>query len=149
MHKKVQVSRPDSPWDRVGYHLKRAQQALHRSMEAALSDLRLSTAQYAVLTALADGGAMSGAELARRCFVTPQTMNGIIVGLVDTGWIERRPHPAGGRVIETHITARGRSVVQRAHRAVESVECRMLEGIPAEEQARFKATLQRCTENLG
>src|SRR3712207_8022525 len=68
---------------RVGYELKRAQHALRSEMDGALRGVGLTTPQYAALSVLEGEEGISGALLARRCFVTPQTMNGILVNLED------------------------------------------------------------------
>jgi hypothetical protein len=86
--------------DRVGYQLKRAQQALRTAMDEGLRAQGITTPQYAALTALAADEPLSGAELARRCFVTAQTMNAILVGLERARLVERTPHAEHGRVID-------------------------------------------------
>lgn len=134
--------------DRVGYRLKRAQQALRAAMNDTLRERGITTAQYAALSALEGAEPLSGAELARRCFVTPQTMNGIVVGLERARWVERIPHPEHGRVIETHLTEAGSTLLRGAHRAVLAIEERMLGGMDAAERWRLGEALRRCTENL-
>jgi hypothetical protein len=69
----------DRVTDLVGYQLKRAQQALRTAMDEGLRAQGLTTPQYAALTHLEADEPLSGAELARRCFVTAQTMNAILV----------------------------------------------------------------------
>ena len=133
--------------DRIGYRLKRAQQALRGAMDAALRPA-LTTAQYATLSALEAGDVVSGAELARRGFVTPQTMNAILVGLAEAGLVERVPHPEHGRVIETHLTASGRKTLRDAHRVVLAIEERMLRGLGPKKRHRLADALQRCADNL-
>lgn len=132
--------------DRVGYRLKRAQQSLRTAMDVALRPA-LTTAQYATLSALEDN-VVSGAELARRCFVTPQTMNGILVGLEAAGLVERVPHPEHGRVIDTHLTGAGRKALRDGNRVVLAIEERMLRGLSPKKRHRLAESLQRCAENL-
>lgn len=134
--------------ERVGYRLKRAQQALRAAMESSLRERGITTAQYAALSALEDGEPLSGAELARRCFVTPQTMNGILGGLEGAELVVRRAHPEHGRVIETHLTAAGRARLREAHRAVLAIESRMLTGLSAGERRQLAEALHRCADNL-
>ena len=81
---------------RVGYELKKAQYGLRSRMDEELRGVGLTTPQYAALSALGEEPGASGAGLARRCFVTPQTMNGIL-----TTW--SRPAQSGGS--RTRITA--------------------------------------------
>ena len=108
----------DRVTDHVGYQLKRAQQALRTAMDEGLRAQGITTPQYAALTALDADEPLSGAELARRCFVTAQTMNAILVGLERARLVERTAHAKHGRVIEARLTKRGRAKVEDAHRTV-------------------------------
>src|ERR1700752_2446984 len=100
----------------VGYQLKRAQQALRTAMDEGLRAQGITTPQYAALTALEANEPLSGAELARRCFVTAQTMNAILVGLERARLVERAPHAEHGRVIQARLTTPGRPKARAAPR---------------------------------
>jgi DNA-binding MarR family transcriptional regulator len=134
--------------DLVGYHLKRAQQALRTAMDEGLRAEGLRTPQYAALTHLEADEPLSGAELARRCFVTAQTMNAILVGLERARLVERTAHAKHGRVIEARLTKRGRAKVEDAHRTVFGIEERMLFKITLVQRRRLNETLRRLVENL-
>jgi DNA-binding MarR family transcriptional regulator len=138
----------DRVMDRVGYQLKRAQQALRTAMDEGLRAQGITTPQYAVLTALEADEPLSGAELARRCFVTAQTMNAILVGLERARLVERTPHSEHGRVIEAHLTKRGRAKLLNAHQTVFRIEERMLSGMTAEGRRTMNETLRQFVENL-
>jgi DNA-binding MarR family transcriptional regulator len=138
----------DRVLDLVGYHLKRAQQALRTVMDDGLRAQGLTTPQYAALTHLEADEPLSGAELARRCFVTAQTMNAILVGLERAGLVERAAHAKHGRVIEARLTKRGRVKVEDAHKTVFGIEERMLSKITRAERRRLNETLRRLVENL-
>ncbi len=133
---------------RVGYELKRAQHALRVEMDGALRGVGLTTPQYAALAVLEDESGLSGAELARRCFVTPQTMNGIVVNLESAGLLERRPHPEHGRVLQAYLTGEGEAMVSRAHAPIEAIEERMLAGTGEDERGRLLRALRDCADTL-
>ncbi len=133
---------------RVGYELKRAQHALRLKMDGALKEVGLTTPQYAALSVVEGEEGLSGALLARRCFVTPQTMNGILVNLEKAGLLERRRHPEHGRVLQAYLTDDGGRMLARAHALVESIEGRMLEGLTEDERARLLSVLRGCAEAL-
>lgn len=134
--------------DRVGYALKRAQHALRSRMDRALHGLGLTTAQYAALSALETAPGLSGAELARRSFVTPQTMNGIVTNLEVAGLLVRRPQPHHGRVLEASLSPAGAAVLAHAHRRVAAVEARMVASLDAAERRRLLAALRACADAL-
>jgi DNA-binding MarR family transcriptional regulator len=134
--------------DRVGHQLKRAQQALRTAMDEGLRAHGITTPQYAALTALEADEPLSGAELARRCFVTAQTMNAILVGLERGRLVERTPNAAHGRVIDARLTKRGRATLDDAHQTVSVIEERMLSKMTAGGRRRLNETLCQLVENL-
>ena len=117
-------------------------------MDGALREVGLTTAQYAALSALEAVPGLSGAELARRGFVTPQTMNAILVNLEAAGLVARRSHPEHGRVLQVYLTKAGEGLVARARGMVEAVERRMLEGLGEDDQRRLLDALRRCADAL-
>ncbi len=132
----------------VGYQLKRAQHALRLRVDEALREVGLTTPQYAVLSVLEEEPGLSGAALARRSFVTPQTMNVILTRLEGAGLIERGPHPEHGRVLRAYLTGEGRDLVSGAHEKVEAVEERMLAGLSQEDRVRLAGMLNDCADAL-
>src|SRR6185312_10580954 len=110
----------------VGYFLNKAQHYLHSARNVAMQQIDVSVAQYEVLAELSNAPGLSGAALAKRCFVTPQTMTGVIRNLEAAGLVVRAPDPDHGRIIRTHLTARGAELVARARRLVAAAEERML-----------------------
>ena len=133
---------------RVGYELKKAQYALRARMDEGLRGVGLTTPQYAALVALGEEPGASGASLARKCFVTPQTMNGILTNLESAGLVQRKQHPHHGRVLRAYLTEEGEEALSRAHRVVEAVEERMLALLEQGERRNLAETLRRCTESL-
>jgi DNA-binding MarR family transcriptional regulator len=132
----------------IGYELKRAQHALRLRVDEALKQAGLTTPQYAALSVLEASPGISGAELARRSFVTPQTMNSIVTRLETAGLISRGAHPAHGRVLQAHLTEEGKKLLSGAHRSVRKVEEHMLSDLTAEEKQRLLEALRRCTGSL-
>ena len=126
-------SRP-SVRSRVGYILKQAQHALRVWMDHCLRDLDLTTGQYALMVAVEEASRASGAELARRCFITPQSVTGLITRPLERGLIERAASRTHGRIIEISLTVAGRSRLLKAHAIVNEIEDDMLSGLGASER---------------
>ncbi len=91
---------------------------------------------------------LSGAELARRSFVTPQTMNVILTNLEAAGLVVRRPQPEHGRVLQTYLTEMGEDSVAKAHGLVEAVEGRMLDRLSQDDRRRLLEALRGCADAL-
>lgn len=117
-------------------------------MDEALRDLGITTPQYAVLTFLEESPGLSAAQLARRAFVTPQTMQRIVANLQAGGLIERDPHPELGRVLEVRLSGRGRRILMACHRRVHDVEAHMVADLSPLEQRQLAELLERCTRAL-
>lgn len=138
----------DDPFATIGFALKMAQQALRTHMDAALQRIGLTTPQYAVLNFLTIEPGASNAALARRSFVTPQTMQGIVVALERAGFILRAPHADHGRVQTTELTHRGREVLAAASVIVAGVEERLRDASAPLDPQTVTATLLRLAHAL-
>ena len=134
---------------RAGYLVKRVQVALRSAMDRALLSEDLTTPQYAVLSALQKAPGLSNAELARRSFVTPQTMIRIVASLEDKGLVTRVAHPSHGRILEASLTAAGEKTVNACHQRVKRVENRMEGDLSETERRTLADLLERCAVALG
>jgi DNA-binding MarR family transcriptional regulator len=139
---------PASAMDRPGYLLKRAQATLHAGMAGALREHGATLAQYAVLTALDEEPGLSNAGLARRAFVTPQTMNQVLLELEQKGWVTRHPHPGHARILQAELSETGRAALRACHRVADVVEEQMLAPLAPSDRRQFAATLRACIEAL-
>lgn len=139
---------PDAAGSWVGYSLKITQHLLRQRLDAELAGLGISAPQNAVLLAVAANPRISNADLARSAFVTPQTMQGILVNLVRARLIVRSPHPEHGRIIVTELTEAGWQAVATGRTAAETVERQMLSDLTREEVSLLSILLRRCAKAL-
>lgn len=133
---------------RLGYVVKQVQHALRANMDRQLKSIGLTAAQYALMTAIEHEPGASGASLAKRCFITPQSVNGLISLLENSRFISRSPSPTHGRIIETKLTPMGQERLTQAHTLVERIEARMLAGLQTDDIERFDVLLRQCLRNL-
>lgn len=117
----------DDPYATIGFALKQAQQALRTRMDAELRQIGLTTPQYAVLAYLKVEPGASNAALARQAFITPQTMQAILVTLEKAGFIKRTPHPEHRRVQKTELTPAGDRALGAASAIVADIEKRLVD----------------------
>lgn len=125
----------------VGYVLKKATTALRSAMDEALRPLGLTVPQYACLEVLRQRPGLSGSELARAVFVTRQSMNLVLKGLMDRGLLTRPPAPRYGKALPVELTPAGLELLLTANRAVAVVENRMLAALSPSAQRRLCADL--------
>ena len=131
----------------IGYVVKQVQAVLRVAMDERLRPLGLGTPQYAVLSALSEETGLSGAEVARRCFVTPQTMNELIVQLELHGYI-RRTRAADARVWHLALTELGTALTLQAQAQIDEVEARLIRYLPSTEQQHLLKLLRDCIHGL-
>jgi DNA-binding MarR family transcriptional regulator len=113
------------PAPSMGYALKVAQQALRTRMQNELRPLGVTMPQYAVLAEIESNPDQSNADLARRAFITPQSMQGVLANLEAAGLVERHADAAHGRRQPARLTSQGMALVGRAHAVAVRVESTM------------------------
>jgi DNA-binding MarR family transcriptional regulator len=133
---------------RLGHHLKRAEQELGAAKHVLLRKFKLNTPQYTVLLVLQEEPGLSGAVLARRCLVTPQTMSSVLGTLENRGLVERKPHPIHSHILEARLTRAGRSLLAKAHVDATTVEEALHAEFTEEEREQLVHLLTRCTTAL-
>ena len=132
----------------IGYQIKVAQQTLRNTMDRMLSEISLTTPQYAVLCGVEEIPGISNADLARYCFVTPQTANEIVKSLEKKSLLRLCPHKSNKRKIAIGLTNAGIKTLKEAHKVAITVEKAMLSTLDKGEQKRFLQYLQCCIKSL-
>jgi DNA-binding MarR family transcriptional regulator/predicted RNA-binding protein len=129
----------------VGYALKRAQHALHSTMDGELRDYGLSVSQYACLQILASRPHISNADLARDAFVSRQAMHQLLTGLQATGLVTA---VGEGRSQRYALTAKGNTRLRTASSTIAAIEQRMLATLNRTERKQLHRQLNICTTAL-
>ncbi|WP_327253774.1 MarR family winged helix-turn-helix transcriptional regulator [Streptomyces sp. NBC_01244] len=133
---------------RLGHHLKRVEQELIAAKHTSLRPFKLNVPQYSVLLALSQEPGLSGAVLARRCMVTPQTMSSVLATLEGRSLVERKPHPVHSHILEARLTRTGQTLLSKADESVVEVELLLTEEFSTEEAEELIGRLQRCSAAL-
>ena len=128
---------------RLGYLLRQAAGTQRQLMERAMADLGVTAPQFVVLTLVNAYPGISGADLARLAYLTPQTVSLIVANLDRAGAIARRAHDTHGRVQELHATKPGRALLARCKRRVDGLEESLLAGLSDREQQIIRSWLVR------
>jgi DNA-binding MarR family transcriptional regulator len=123
---------------------------LHRSARSALDRTLapngLSAARMTVLRLLTEEEGLTGAELARRAWVSPPTMNETVRWLLRQEMITRRPDPRGGRAIQLFIAPAGQAALDRAFPLLLELAEHLVAGIEPERLRSFFDTLDEIAE---
>jgi len=105
--------------------------------------------QVAPLLALRREPGLSNAQLARRSYVTPQSMNDVVIGLEQEGLIRRTPDGGNRRILRAYLTPAGRKFLSAWEKAIDRMENRLFDGLTAEDLETLTVDLERCAENMG
>ena len=104
--------------------------------------------QFTVLLAVSFVPGASGAQLARVCEVTPQTMTTVLSNLESKGLIERTPSSVHQKVLITMLTPRGRALLRKATIRERAVEERLCAAFDESERASLAGLLDRAVRVL-
>lgn len=110
--------------------------------------LRAADQLRSVTTSLGMLPGASGAALAARTFMTPQSLNELLAGLDQRGLVVRTPHPTHGRIIEARLTSQGEAALRKAETIVFGIEERMLAPLSTVQRDALSDMLERCRQAL-
>jgi len=141
------MSVPIGP-EALGVLVKETQAILHQRMDEVLRPIGLTVPQYASLQALSDTPGITGSDLARRAFVSRQSMNVLLQGLERRGLIERSEEPGPRRERATTLTPEAERLLRQAGTAVAAVATAMTSRLGAAELPQLGALLTACRDAL-
>ena len=135
---------------RISYAIARLHQLVFASVSEVAARHGLTALQFTTLSVLSrHGEPLSSSQLARRSFMTAQSMHEVIHRLEQDGLIERSPHPDHGRKLPASLTGKGRRVLAACEAAVAAFETTMLKGFSKSDRATFLNVVKSAVHNLG
>jgi DNA-binding MarR family transcriptional regulator len=128
--------------------LRAAYLALHRQTNDCFARDGVTADQFVLLSALADGDAVTQQELVRRVSSDPNTVRAMLLLLEGRGLIAREPHPADGRARSVALTAKGRQVFRKMWARSEPLRARLLGAFRPDEVTGLVEFLTRVAEAM-
>ncbi len=138
----------EPPQPRISYVVARLERAIRKAINEQVRPYGLTTLQYTTLSVLGARGELSNAQLARRAYMTPQSMSEVIDALQARGLVERSTLPHHRRVFPATLTAQGRGVLAACDEAVAAVEQKMLADLGPDEQLILRDGLLKAVRAL-
>src|ERR1700719_1137251 len=92
---------------RAAQMMKRIMIHFRSQMDEKLRPQGVTTAQLHVLKVIRDEPGASGAQLARACYMTPQSAQALLKSLEHGGWITRTKDPENERILIAQLTPSG------------------------------------------
>lgn len=137
------------PQGHLGYLVRQANVAVRAALERALADVGVTPPQFAVLTMIVSYPGLSGADLARLTFLTPQTINVIVRNLEKAGAIAKSAHAVHGRILQLEATSKGRALLKRCRSRVNAIENRIAALVGRDDERVIRRWLSAVAEALG
>ncbi len=138
----------DAHEPRISYVIARLERAVRQGINELVKPHGLTTLQYTTLSVLGRRGELSNAQLARRAYMTPQSMSEVIEALERQGLIERSPSPNHRRVYPAALTKKGRKVLRACDAVVDEFEAKMLDGLTARQVQSLRGGLIEAVRAL-
>jgi MarR family transcriptional regulator, organic hydroperoxide resistance regulator len=117
-------------------------------MDEQLRPQGVTTAQLHVLKTIREKPGVSGAQLARTCYVTPQSAQALLKGLEDGGWITRTKDKGNDRILAAKLTPSGEALLETAEKLARVIEKKVWHGVSVEAVEALNAVLAQCMGNL-
>jgi len=134
---------------RLSYVIARLDRAVRGAIEECLAPFGLTIPQFTALSVLLRRSGLSNAQLARRSYITPQSMHDVVLELERRGLVRRKVDPAHRKILRTTLTAEGRRIVTRCESAVAAMEEEMLISFDSDARERLIHELAICVHALG
>ncbi len=132
----------------LAYLVRQASVALRTAMDRALHDVDATGPQFMVLTMIVAYPGLSGADLAKLTFLTPQTINVIVGNLERDGAIVKTAHATHGRILRLHATAKGQSLLKRCRAHVAEVDAKLASLLGRDDEKVVRRWLSAVAETL-
>lgn len=142
------IDMTESPAAQIGYLLKETQSLLHTRMDEVLRPLALTVPQYSCLMSLQQQPGITSSELARRGFVSRQSMNVLLQSLADRGLVTRDDHPGPRNQLAAQLTPAAAELLATAQQQVEAVVARMTGGLDSAQLISLRDSLVAVRDQL-
>jgi DNA-binding MarR family transcriptional regulator len=132
--------------DNILWLLKQAWYFSLTTVNDAVSDHGVSTAQIGVLRQLSTEPGLSGADLARRMLISPQGVQLALTALERRGLIVRKKDPQHGRILQAFLTDEGRKVAENVVNDAITAHDKVFGVLSKAEQKTLRELLARVVE---
>ncbi len=133
----------------IGYLIKQAQLAIHRTIDSKMAALDLTAMQWGPLLLIAYGKANTAAELSRLGGVETSTVTRMLDRLEAKGLLVRKRSESDRRIIYLELTEEGQDLVSKVPDLLAASLNKHLLGFNADELASLKLLLRRIIANAG
>ncbi len=128
--------------------MKRLQAGFRTRLDEDLRGKNVTTAQIRFLGEVRNRPGATGAQIARACFVTPQSAQAMLVRAVEHGWIVRGKDPENNRLLTARLTPAGDRLLAYADEVFRRIEAEVWAGVPLADLRTLNRLLERGLDKL-
>ena len=129
--------------------IRRLMVGLRGRLDDALRSQKVTTAQLRFLKEVKEHPGSSGAQMARACYVTPQSAQAMMARAVQHGWVVRGKDAENDRLVTARLTPAGEQLLAYAEAVLAKLEAELWGGIAEADLRIMNAVLERGLKNLG
>ncbi len=122
----------------------RLQRAVFAIGSQRLQPWNMTLSSYTALRVMANRPELTLAQLARRCFVKPQTMTRIVSELERRGLVQRLPRPESERALSLSLTDRGHTSLAAMNTEVNKINQTITGVLSPEQVDQLDSLLRLC-----
>lgn len=130
-------------------NLRRVFQVVNEYSKKAEKETGLTGPQLWAIKVISDSSAMKVSELARRMYLHPATVVGILDRLETRGLVARTRSTEDRRVVHVDLTEQGRDLVTQAPEVVQGLLVQGLERLPKDELLNIADGLEQLVKIVG
>ena len=127
----------------------RVYQVVNEQSKRAERESGVTGPQLWAIKTIAEAAPIKGAELARRIYLHPTTIVGILDRLEARGLVVRTRSKVDRRIVEVDLTKQGKSLVAAAPQVAQGVLVKGLETLPQDKLSRISDGLEELVRILG
>lgn len=130
-------------------NIRRVFQAVNERSKLAEKETGITGPQLWAIKTIAQCGSVKGAELARRMYLHPTTVVGILDRLEARGLVTRTRSTVDRRIVEVALTEQGRELVDHSPDVAQGLLVKGLEALTPEKLLRISDSLDELVGILG
>jgi DNA-binding MarR family transcriptional regulator len=129
------------------FMLAKGYQRAHGHFRKTLEPFGLTNIQHAVLEGLWYEDGQTATELGQLLVLDKATLSGVLARMEESGWVDRRPDGADGRVVRIFSSSKANSVKDELIAARMNADKEILSRYSLEEQLLFKRFLMALMQD--
>jgi DNA-binding MarR family transcriptional regulator len=133
---------------RSGTLMRRVLLGFKARLDDELRSKNVTTAQLRFLTEVKERPGASNAQMARACYVTPQSAQAMLVRAVEHGWVVRGKSAENDRLVTARLTPAGERLLAYADAVLAKLEAEVWAGVGMSELRAMSETLEHGLVNL-